>query len=155
MLVQKQLVKHAKVLKQKWTEVIERRVELKEEGSKLDVKVDAISASFRNKAVSLMLEAMSSNCDNDDKNKTSTEDKSYEDTKSKLLVAIEFVEKYIFISNNKRTNNSYRKTVRKLTFDLKSNKRELATQIIEKTSNEISYKSLTKLIKNHLRFQSI
>ena len=44
MLVQKQLVKHAKVLKQKWTEVIERRVELKEEGSKLDVKVDAISA---------------------------------------------------------------------------------------------------------------
>ena len=147
-------MKHAKVLKQKWTEVIERRVELKEEGSKLDVKVDAISASFRNKAVSLMLEAMSSNCDNDDKNKTRADDKSDEDTKSKLLVAIEFVEKYIFISNNKRTNNSYRKTVRKLTFDLKSDKKELATQIIEKTSHEIGYKSIAKLIKNHLTFQS-
>ena len=147
-------MKHAKVLKQKWTEVIERRVELKEEGSKLDVKVDAISASFRNKAVSLMLEAMSSNCDNDDKNKTRTDDKSDEDTKSKLLVAIEFVEKYIFISNNKRTNNSYRKTVRKLTFNLKSDKEELATQIIEKTSHEIGYKSIAKLIKNHLTFQS-
>ena len=148
------MVKHAKVLKQKWTEVIERRVELKEEGSKLDVKVDAISASFRNKAVSLMLEAMSSNCDYDNKYKTRTDDKSDEDTKSKLLVAIEFVEKYIFISNNKRANNSYRKTVRKLTFDLKSNKKELATQIIEKTSHEFSYKSITKLIKNHLTFQN-
>ena len=151
--VQKQLVKEARILKKKWTEVIERRVELKEEGSKLDVKVDAISASFRNKAVSLMLEAVNFNCDND-KSNTSENEISEEDRKSKLLMVVELVEKCIYITNNKRTNNSYRKTIRKLTFDMKSNKNEITKQINEKTMDDISYKSIAKLIKNHLTFTS-
>ena len=151
--VQKQLIREAKRLKLKWTEVIERRVELKEEGSKLEVKVDAISAGFRSKAKSLMIEAVTSSCDNqgdEKKNVESTNDKLSEDTKSNIMIIIELVEKYIFISNNKRTNNCYRKTVRKLTFDLKSNKNSVTKQLIEKKLNEINYKSVAKVIENHI-----
>ena len=86
--VHKQLVKEAKLLKEKWTEVIERRVELKEEGSKIDVKLDAISTSFRNKAVTLMLEAVNSNCDNDKSNNSGPNSEINapdEDFRSKLL----------------------------------------------------------------------
>ena len=152
--VQKQLIKEAKRLKLKWTEVIERRVELKEEGSKLEVKVDAISAGFRNKAKSLMIEAVTSSCDkerDEKKNVESTNDKLSEDTKSNIMIIIELVEKYIFISNNKRTNNCYRKTVRKLTFDLKSNKNSVTKQLIEKKLDETNYKSVAKVIENHIR----
>ena len=151
--VHKQLLKEAKLLKEKWTEVIERRVELKEEGSKIDVKLDAISTSFRNKAVTLMQEAVNSNCANDRTNKSGLNSESNapdEDFKSKILMIIELVEKYIFISNNKRTNNSYRKTVRKLTFDLKNNKYDLRDQLIEHSLEAMSYKSVAKRIKHHL-----
>ena len=51
-------MKEAKLLKHNWTGIIEKRVELKEKGSTYEVKLDAISASFRKKAVSLMLEAI-------------------------------------------------------------------------------------------------
>ena len=70
--------------------------------------------------------------------------------KSNIMIIIELVEKYIFISNNKRTNNCYRKTVRKLTFDLKSNKNNVATQLIDRTSDEINYKLVARIIKNHI-----
>ena len=152
--VQKQLIKEAKRLKLKWTEVIERRVELKEEGSKLEVKLDAISASFRTKASNLMIEAVNSYCDSKVDKKNNIEcksDKLTEDTKTKILMIIELVEKYIFISNNKRTNNFYRKTVRKLTFDLKSNRNCVTKQLIEKKLDETNYKSVAKIIENHIR----
>ena len=149
--VHKQLVKEAKLLKQKWTDVIERRVELKEEGSKIDVKLDAISAGFRNKAVSLMLEAVNSKFDNANKSGVNSENNAPdEDSKSNILMIIELVEKYLFVSNNKRTNNSYRKSVRKLTFDLKNNKHDLREQLIEHRLDELSYKSVARLIKDHL-----
>ena len=146
-------MKEAKVLKRNWTEIIEKRVELKEKGTTIDVKVDALTASFRQKAVTLMLDALQiertpRNLENLDLvgNSKLQED----DSKSHDLIVVELVEKYLFLSNSKRTSNTYRKSVRKITFDLKSNKHQLRERLTNKSSETRSYKFISNLIKDHL-----
>lgn len=150
--VQKQLLKEAKLLKHKWTEVIERRVELQEKGSTLDVQVDALTASFRKKAVNLLLEASNTEINFTEQEKnislSSTSKLPETDSNSQNLIVVELIEKYLFFSNHKRTSNTYRKSVRKLTFDLKSNKHNLRKILIKKSFN--SYKSISKVVKEHL-----
>ena len=148
--VHKQLVKEAKSLKNKWTEVIERRVELQEEGSILDVQVDALTASFRQKAVNLLLEAINREKEKVKNSGGITSKEQESDSKSETLIVVELIEKYLFFSNNKRTSNTYRKSVRKLTFDLKSNKHNLRETLTQNSLDSVCYKSIAKVIKEHL-----
>jgi hypothetical protein len=148
--VHKQLVKEAKSLKHRWTEVIERRVELQEEGSILDVQVDALTASFRQKAVNLLLEAINREKEKSKCSGGITSKEQESDSKSETLIVVELIEKYLFFSNNKRTSNTYRKSVRKLTFDLKSNKNNLREILTQISSGSVCYKSIAKVIKEHL-----
>ena len=72
------------------------------------------------------------------------------DSKQKTQIVVELVEKYLFFSNSKRTNNTYRKSVRKLTFDLKSNKHNLREVLTQYSLESVCYKSIAKVIKEHL-----
>ena len=149
----KKLVKEANLLKQTWTKIIERRVHLKEKGETIDVKVDALTASFRQKAVNLMLEAIrSESISRKEKDPTSVSNINTEqsDTNTRNLEAVKLVEKYLFISSSKRTNLTYRKSVRKLTFDLKSDKNSLTETLLQKSLCRNNYQSVAELIKNHL-----
>ena len=44
-------------MKDRWTKIINKRVELKESGLSIDVQVDAKSAAIRQKAVELRMES--------------------------------------------------------------------------------------------------
>ena len=149
----KQLVKEAKLLKQNWAKIIEKRVELKEKGSIIDVKVDALTAAFRQKAVNLMLGAVkgeSSSRQEADTNLGNSSNPQEIDINTNNLLVFESVEKYIFFSNNKRTNQTYRKSVRRITFDLKSNKYSLRERLLKKRSHKTCYQTVAKLIKDYL-----
>ena len=149
----KQLIKEAKLLKHNWTGIIEKRVELKEKGSTYEVKLDAISASFRKKAVNLMLEAIQEKPTFQEKvdlNLVIISKENASSSQSNILVVIELIEKYLFFSNGKRTSNPYRKSVRKLTFDLKGNKGGLRASLAHLLLDTPCYKSVSKIIKEHL-----
>ena len=149
----KQLIKEAKLLKHNWTGIIEKRVELKEKGSTYEVKLDAISASFRKKAVNLMLEAIQEKPTFQEKvdlNLVIISKEKASSSQSNILVVIELIEKYLFFSNGKRTSNPYRKSVRKLTFDLKGNKGGLRDSLAHLLLDTPCYKSVSKIIKEHL-----
>ena len=148
--VHKQLVKEAKCLKHRWTKVIERRVELQEKGSIIDVQVDALTASFRQKAVNLLLEALNREKEKGKVSAGTASKQQESDSKSKTRIVVELIEKYLFFSNNKRTSNTYRKSVRKLTFDLKSNKHNLREILTQYSLDSACYKSIAKVIKEHL-----
>ena len=148
--VHKQLVKEAKCLKHKWTKVIERRVELQEKGSIIDVQVDALTASFRQKAINLLLEALNKEKENVKGSAGTPCEQQGSDSKSETLNVVELIEKYLFFSNNKRTSNTYRKSVRKLTFDLKSNKHNLREILTQNNLDSVCYKTIAKVIKEHL-----
>ena len=148
--VHKQLVKEAKYLKHRWTKVIERRVELQEKGSLIDVRVDALTASFRQKAINLILEAINREKEKPESLSGRNGKEQDGDSKHKTQIVVELVEKYLFFSNNKRTSNTYRKSVRKLTFDLKSNKHNLREVLTQYSLESVCYKSIAKVIKEHL-----
>lgn len=71
-------------------------------------------------------------------------------SQSNYLVVIESIEKYLFFSNGKRTSNPYRKSVRKLTFDLKGNKGGLRDSLAQLLLDTPCYKSVSKIIKEHI-----
>ena len=75
-------------------------------------------------------------------------------SQSNILVVIELIEKYLFFSNGKRTSNPYRKSVRKLTFDLKGNKGGLRDSLAHLLLDTPCYKSVSKILRSYvlLRF---
>ena len=150
--VHKQLIKEARLLNQNWTKIIERRVELKEKGT-LDVKVDTKTATLRQKAVNLMLEAVDGGLCSRKEKDTNLVDSSKQlesDINTDNLLVFELVEKYLFFSNNKRTTQTYRRSVRRLTFDLKSNKNSLREILLQKGTHKTCYQTVSKLIKDYL-----
>ena len=91
-------------------------------------------------------------------NDTELEDKDQALTnneKTYKLLVLELVEKYIFFHNNKCTNQNYRKTARKLTFSLKSNKHRLREKLMQKDSDDICYSKVGNIIEGHLNRTSI
>ena len=140
-------------MKDRWTKIINKRVELKERGLSIDVQVDAKTAAIRQKAVELMLRAVEAGARPEKEKDTKLEDKDQaliNSEKTYKLLVLELVEKYIFFHNNKRTNQNYRKSARKLTFDLKGNKHRLREKLMQKDSDDICYKKISNIIEAHL-----
>jgi hypothetical protein len=118
---EKKLVKTAEKLYQVWKHAIQNRVEVEHNAKNIEVDYDAPTKKIRENAVSLILQAANAE---GAKHHVGT---NYCNANAKDVV--HNVEKYIFEMHNRLTNTSYRRSIRKIVFDIRYNKGDIKSKL--------------------------
>jgi len=143
---EKKLVKTAAKLYQVWKHAIQNRVEVEHNAKNIEVDYDAPTRKIRENAVSLILQA--ANAEGAKHHVGNT----YCNTNAKDVV--HNVEKYIFEMHNRLTNTSYRRSIRKIVFDIRYNKGDIKSKLSlskEKRPPNIQNEHNSKVVATKLK----